>query len=227
MRRTVHPLTSLCFILFFFVIALFGAPTTQMVGVMILLSAASSIRKRKQAWKKIALYILPIGILLLLVNSAFGAPFARGLAYALRFVLLITPLVIVVLGGSPTDFRLGLRTVPIPSRLHYLFIFSFEIIQTLRDVFQAVYIGQQLRGYNANRSLGNKWKNIFPLLLPVMLIAISQGLDRSLAFEFKGIESPAEKIYLRTLTLSPFDKLSIAILLLSSLGLIVASFILP
>lgn len=199
----------------------------QMLGVILLLLAASSIRKRKQAWKKIALYILPIGILLLLVNSAFGAPFARGLAYALRFVLLITPLVIVVLGGSPTDFRLGLRSVPIPSRLHYLFIFSFEIIQTLRDVFQAVYIGQQLRGYHVERSLRNKWKNTFPLLLPVTLIAISQSLDRSLAFEFKGIESPAEKVYLRTLTLSPFDKLSIAVLLLSSLGLIVASIILP
>lgn len=223
MHRTFHPLTSLCFILFFFVIALFGAPATQIVGVILLLSAASSIRKRKQAWKKITLYILPIGILLLLVNSALGAPFARGLAYALRFVLLITPLVVVVLGGSPTDFRLGLRTVPIPSRLHYLFILSFEIIQTLRDVFQAVYIGQQLRGYYADRSLRNKWKNIFPLLLPVTLIAISQSLDRSLAFEFKGIESPVEKVYLRTLTLSPFDKMSIAVLLLSSFGLIVAS----
>ena len=196
----------------------------QMLGVVILLSAASLIRKRKQAWKKIVFYILPIGILLLLVNSAFGAPFARGLAYALRFVLLITPLVIVVLSGSPTDFRLGLRTLPIPSRLHYLFVFSFEIVQTLRDVFHAVYIGQQLRGYYADQSLRNKWKNIFPLLLPVTIIAISQSLDRSLAFEFKGIESSTEKVYLQTLTLSPFDKVSIAVLLFSSLGLIAASF---
>jgi energy-coupling factor transporter transmembrane protein EcfT len=220
-------MTSLCFILFFFAIALFGAPTMQMVWVMILLSAATLIRKRKQAWKKIALYILPIGILLLFINSAFGAPFARGLAYALRFVLLITPLVIVIVGGSPTDFRLGLRSVPIPSRLQYLFIFSFEIIHSLRDVFHAVYIGQQLRGYHVDRSFRNKWKHVLPLLLPVTLIAISQSLDRSLAFEFKGIESPAEKVYLRTLTLSPFDKLSIAVLLLSSVGLIVASIFLP
>ena len=198
-----------------------------MLGVIFLFSAASLIRKRKQAWKKIALYILPIGILLLLVNSAFGTPFARGLAYALRFVLLITPMVVVVLGGSPTDFRLGLRSVPIPSRLHYLFVFSFEIIQTLRDVFQVVLVGQQLRGYHADRSLSNKWKNIFPLLLPVTLIAISQSLDRSLAFEFKGIESSVEKVYLHTLTLSPFDKLSIAVLLLSSVGLIIAALFLP
>ena len=199
----------------------------QMVGVILLLSTASAIRKRKQAWKKIATYILPIGILLLLVNYAFGAPFNRGLAFAVRFILLITPLVIVVLGGSPTDFRLGLRSVPVPPRLHYLFIFSFEIIQTLRDVFQAVYIGQQLRGFQANRSLRSKWKNIFPLLLPVTLIAISQSLDRSLAFEFKGIEASGEKVYLHTLTLSPFDKLLITLLLLFSLGLIVASVIFP
>ena len=227
MHRTIHPLTSLCFILFFFVIALFGTQAVQIVGVSFLFIAAASIRKRKQAWKRIALYILPIGILLLLLNTALGAPMARSLAYALRFILLITPLVIVVLGGSPTDFRLGLRTVPIPSRLHYLFLFSFEIIQSLREVFQNVHISQQLRGYHVDRSLRNKWKHVFPLLLPVTLIAISQSLDRSLAFEFKGIESSVKKVYLHTLHVSPLDKLEITILLLSSLALIAASFFLP
>lgn len=223
MRRSVHPLTSLCFIVFSFIVALVGSFALQIIVIIALLGLSFFIPKRKQAWKKIAYYVIPIGCLLVIVNSALGLPVHQGLAYALRFMLLITPLLVIVHATSPTDFSLGLRTVHIPSRLNYLFLFSFEIVQTLREVFQSVYIAQQLRGLHVTRSFFQRWKNIFPLLLPVTFIAISQSLDRSLAYEFKGIESPAAKTYLRTLPLSFFDKLAIVILLLLSCAVILTS----
>ncbi len=194
--------------------------TIQIVGVIALLSVSLFIRKRKQAWKTIAFYIVPVGCLLVFVNLLLAAPLTLGLNYALRVVLLITPMVIVIHTGSTADFSVALRTLPIPSRLHYLFIFSFEIVQSLREVFQSVHIAQQLRGYHVERSFHKKWKNIFPLLLPVTLIGISQSLDRSLSYEFKGIESTKAKTYLRTLPLSTYDKMTIGLLLFLSLVLI-------
>ena len=220
---SVHPFTSLCFILLFFVVALCGSMAIQVLAASILLLLSLFIRKRKQAWKTIALYIVPVSCLLILVNAALGAPLALGVTSALRIILLITPLVIVVHTGSSADFSVALRTLPIPSRLQYIFIFSFEIIQSLREIFKAVLIAQQLRGYRVERSIHKKWKSVFPLLLPVTLIAMSQSLDRSLSYEFKGIESTVTKTFLRTLPLTASDRWTIALLLLLSVVLIIAS----
>lgn len=222
MLRRPHPFTSLAFLLLFFVTAVSGAQTVQLCGTALLLLLSVSIKKRRRAWQTIGLTVVPIGGLLILVNSGLGLPVSESISYALRLFLLMTPLVIVVNTASPDDFSVAIRTVPIPSRLHYIFIFSFQIIQSLRDVFQSVRVAQQLRGFRLERRLHMRWKNIFPLLFPVTLIAISQSLERSLAFEFKGIESPAPKTYLRKLQFSVVDKIAITVLLLSSLALIFA-----
>ena len=176
---------------------------------------------------KIALYVLPVSCLLVVVNTLLGLPLSEGTAYALRFALLTIPLFITFYVASPSEFSLGLRTLPIPPRFHYLFLFSFEIVRTLREVFEHVHIAQQLRGYRVERVFYRRWKAVFPLLLPVTLIAITQSLDRSLMLEFRGIDAPGPKTYLRSLPLTLADRVQISGFVLLSLTVILLRILVP
>ena len=192
-----------------------------MIAALLLLSLLPG--KRKEIWRKIGAYILPIALLLIAVNRLLGETMGVGLSYALRFVLLMTPMVIIVYSIPASQISLALRTSALPARLQYLFIFSFEAVQSLRGMFQSVLIAQQLPGLRLDRSFARRWKNIFPLLFPVILTAVSQGMDRGLALEFKGIESRGPKTHLHTLPLRRADKLSIGLLLILSCFVILVS----
>jgi energy-coupling factor transporter transmembrane protein EcfT len=96
------------------------------------------------------------------------------------------------------------------------------MVSMLRNLLHNVRIAQQLRGLRFEQTFVRRWRNIFPLLFPVLLIAISQGLDRSLAIEFKGIEYRGPKTYLRTLPWSRTDKFLASALLISSCGVILS-----
>ena len=217
MPRTVHPLTSISFLLFCFLVAVVGQPPAQFFVFALLLFLSLATSKRKTIWRNIVTTILPIAILLIVVNRLLGTAMSNGVPYALRFVLLITPLVIIVHSTPAENVALALRTSPLPPRIQYLFIFSFEAVQSLRDLFQQALLAQRLRGLRMDRFFPKRWKNIIPVLFPVLLTAVSQGIDRGLALEFKGIESTGPKTHVRSLPLRSSDKLSIALLVLLSL----------
>lgn len=190
----------------------------DVIALLLFLSLVS--RKRKQIWHIILTTVLPIAILLIAVNWFLGTTIGDGVPYAIRFVLLITPLVIIVQTTPATDVALTLRSTPLPARIQYLFMFSFEAVQSLRDLFQQALLAQRLRGLRTDRFFPKRWKNMLPLLFPVLLTAVSQGIDRGLALEFKGIEFPGPKTHMRSLPLSFSDKLSIALFILLSLFVI-------
>jgi len=160
-----------------------------------------------------------MGIILVAVNRFFGLSLSESIIYAVRFVLLVSPVIFLVYTTPASKISLALRRSGIPSRLHYLFLLSFDVVETLRDLFRNVYIAQQLRGLRLGSVFG-RWRKIAPLLFPVMLIAISQSLDRSLTLEFKGVERIGNKTYIRTLSFSWVDRLLIAALLAASLFII-------
>ena len=226
-HRTAHPLTLFSFIGFSIVVAILGSRPLQIVMLFTLLVISLIIRSRKKAWAKIALYVLPVSCLLVAVNTLLGLPLREGTAYALRFALLTMPLFITLYVATPSEFSLGLRTLRIPPRFHYLFLFSFELVRTLREVFQHVHIAQQLRGFRVERVFYKKWKAVFPLLLPVTLIAITQSLDRSLMLEFRGIDAPGPKTYLRSLPLTHIDLVQIGLLILASIAVIILRVMVP
>ena len=226
-HRTAHPLTLFSFIGFSIVVAILGPRAVQIVMLFALLVLSLVIRARKKTWLKIALYVVPVSCLLIMVNTLLGLPLREGTAYALRFALLTIPLFITFYVASPAEFSLGLRTLPIPPRFHYLFLFSFEIVRTLREVFGHVYVAQQLRGYRVERVFYRRWKAVFPLLLPVTLIAITQSLDRSLMLEFRGIDTPGPKTYLRALPVTVADRVQIGGLMVLSLAVIILRIMVP
>jgi energy-coupling factor transporter transmembrane protein EcfT len=220
--RSIHPFTTLSFVLLSFVVAIAGKRPAQIALGLTFLVISVLIEKKGQLWKKVLLYVLPISCLLVFVNRLFGATTEEGLNYAIRFALLVTPMLILVYSTPARKLSLALRTVNVPPRLQYLFLFSFEMVSMLRNLLHNVRIAQQLRGLRFEQTFVRRWRNIFPLLFPVLLIAISQGLDRSLAIEFKGIEYRGPKTYLRTLPWSRTDKFLASALLISSCGVILS-----
>ncbi len=216
MRRTIHPFTVLSFALLSFFVAVAGRRPVQIAMFALILASSLLIDNKIKFWKKVILYILPVSCLLVMLNRFFGATMDNGIDYALRFALLVTPLFILFYSIPAGRMSLALRTVNMPARLHYLFLFSLEMVTLLKDILQNVRIAQQLRGLRFEQNPVKRWKNIFPMLSPVLLIAISQGLERSVALEFKGIEHGGPKTYLRTLPLAPVDKVLISALLVLS-----------
>ena len=222
MRNSVHPLTALAFILFSFLVALSGivaAQLTLLAGVGV---AGLIISERKKFWKRIFFYVIPLDCLLLIANRLLRVPPAEGFGYAIRFTLLVAPLLLAVLSTPPGRISLALRTAHIPTRVHYLFLLSLEMVTVLRDQVDRVRVSQQLRGLHLGGNPLRRWVSLFPMLMPVLLFAISQGLERSMAVEFKGVDRIGPKTYLRRLPLSGRDMAHIGLLSLLSLTIIVA-----
>ena len=216
MPRTFHPFTIVSFALFSFVVAVAGRPTVQVATCVVIIVVGLIVADKSKLWKKLLFYILPVACVLVAVNRFFGTTLQEGISYALRFFLLVTPLLIVIYSIPAVRLSLALRILRLPARLHYLFLFSLEMVTLLRDILQDVRVAQQLRGLRFERQLFKRWKNIFPMLSPVLLIALSQGLERSMAIEFKGIEYGGAKTYLRTLPLAGVDKFALCTLFVLS-----------
>ncbi|HTX18916.1 MAG TPA: energy-coupling factor transporter transmembrane component T [Bacteroidota bacterium] len=222
MRHPVHPVTALSFVLFSFLVALTAILPAQ-IGLLTAVGITGVfIGEWKKFWKRILFYVVPLDCLLLFVNILLGVPSAEAFRYAMRFTLLVAPLLLAVLSTPTGRISLALRTANVPPRIHYLFLLSLEMVTMLRNQLERVRISQQLRGLQLGANPIRRWISLFPMLMPVLLFAVSQGLEKSMAVEFKGLERTGPKTYLRKLPLAGRDKAHLTLLSLLSLAIVIA-----
>ncbi|MDE3057153.1 MAG: energy-coupling factor transporter transmembrane protein EcfT [Bacteroidota bacterium] len=218
-----HPSVLIALLIFTFSVALFAGIFFQSVFVAFFLFVSLFIKKRKAFWKKMARFGVPLTAVLLIVNdlvfSAMGN--AQGIHYALRFLVLLLPLLTIVHTTTPAEFAMGLRSLRLPPRFNHIFLLSFEAFDSFRTITRNVSTAQQLRGFRARRNIFSRAKNLFPLLLPVAYSALSMSLERGIAFEFKGVDSPFPKTYVAEWKPTAFDIFTTATLIVASFLLLV------
>lgn len=208
-------------LIFAFITALAGEIIHQLLFIALLLFVSVFLKKRKAFWKKMATFGIPLTVVLIILNDVILPPLAtghpsQGIHYALRFLVLLICLLTIVHTTTPTEFALGLRSLRLPPRFNHIFLLSFEVFDSFRTITRNVTIAQQLRGFRIRRNIFNRAKNLFPLFFPVVFSALSMSLDRGIALDLKGINSPSAKTYLAEWKPTILDKLTTVFLIVCS-----------
>lgn len=201
MKFKLHPISLIALLIFSFVVALTNRIILQSIFIFFVSCLSLFISKRRAFWKTMLTFGLPVTALLLILNDILvplltGAHRGEGIHYALRFLALLTCLLIIFQTTTPTEFARGLRPLRLPPRFNYIFLLSFEVFDTFRSIAGNVSTAQQLRGFQIRRNIFARFRNLFPLFFPVIFSALSMSLDRGIAFDFKGIDTSVSKTYL-------------------------------
>ncbi len=225
-RVKFHPIVFITLLLFTFAATVAGGLILQLSLVVVFLSFSAFIKRRRAFWKKMLTFGIPLALVLVILNdfiltSIKPEYMEQGVHYALRFLTLLTCLLTIVHVTTPTQFALGLRSLKLPHRLNHIFLLSFEVFDSFRTIAQNVSTAQQLRGFRIRKNIFSRTKNLFPLFFPVVFSALSMSLDRGIAFDLKGIESPVSKTYLLEWKPTALDKFLSAFLLVLSFLVIV------
>ncbi|MFX1447565.1 MAG: energy-coupling factor transporter transmembrane component T family protein [Promethearchaeota archaeon] len=139
------------------------------------------------------LYIFII-ILDTLFISEYGFSFA--IAMILRISIMISAFSLFFLTVDPNDLALSLITMKIPYEYAFSFSLAFRFVPTVAFETQNIIDAQQSRGYEMQKKgFINQIKNLFPLLIPLIISSIKRAFNVAEALESRSFGNKKDRTY--------------------------------
>lgn len=235
--HSIHPLTKL-YLATFIVLASFGLGLVAQVFLLVLLaSICLSVPENKLIFKRLTRYILPAVILILVLDvliypesqktiKLLGLTLNQaGLLFGLRVSLRLTNISLALLFFFSTTpvhiLAAALLTKGLNPRIVYVFVYSLQLIGTLRRKVKSISIAQTARGLNVRGNPMKRLKAFFAMLFPLIFSYLSESLERGLALELRGLGRHGPKTFLIELPESRAERTANRLLLLAMALLIV------
>ena len=106
----------------------------------------------------------------------------------------------------PNDLALSLISMKIPYEIAFSFSLAFRFVPTIANEAQNIMDAQQSRGYELQqKGLVNQIKNLFPLLIPLIICSIHRAFNVAEALESRAFGSNKERTYYYTIKYSLRD----------------------
>lgn len=107
---------------------------------------------------------------------------------------------------DPNDFALSLISMKIPYEFAFSFSLAFRFIPTIANEAENIMDAQQSRGYEMKKSgMINQIKNLFPLLVPLIICSIKRAFNVAEALESRAFGSKKERTYYFSINFSLKD----------------------
>lgn len=188
-----------------------------LVAVAVLAPAALAGVVRKLLRTSLLL-TLPIAVSVLVINVFFFpdgrtvllrlGPFAataEGLAFAAevlaRILAISGAVTLFYLTTRPADLVIDLERRGVPSRVAFVANASVQTVPALVDRAASITAAQRARGLDTQGSVWRRIRGVIPLVAPVLLGAIAEVEERTMALEARGFTRPGR----RTLLWQPPD----------------------
>lgn len=170
----------------------------HLIPLLLLLSTLIPIivlGKLGKEWLKSIRGLSFLFILVIILNSFFIS-LSYAISMILRILIMISSFSIFFLTVDPNELSLSLISMGVP--YHYAFSFSlaFRFVPTISMEAQNIIDAQQSRGYELQKKgLVNQVKNLFPLLIPLIICAIRRAFNVAEALESRAFGSRKERTY--------------------------------
>jgi energy-coupling factor transport system permease protein len=168
--------------------------------------------------RAVLLLALPIAISVVVINVLFFpggeqvlfrigpiTATAEGLAFALeivaRIVAISGAITLFYLTTTPGDLTIDLERRGVPPRLAFVASASVQTVPAMVDRAVAITAAQRARGLDTEGSIAARLRGIVPIVGPVILGAIGEVEERTMALEARGFSRPGR----RTLLWQPAD----------------------
>jgi len=164
------------------------------------------------------LYLIIIMLNTLLIEDR-GFSFA--ISMVIRISIMITAFSIFFLTVDPNDLALSFISMKIPYEFAFSFSLAFRFVPTIAMEAQNIIDAQQSRGYEMQKKgIISQIRNLFPLLVPLIISSIKRAFNVAEALESRAFGSKKERSFYFTIKYSLKDWL-FTILLISLLILLI------
>ncbi len=128
-------------------------------------------------------------VLILIINTLFfSLNFA--LIMVLRIVIMLSAFTLFFQTVDPNDLALSFISMKIPYEVAFSFSLAFRFIPTIAIEAENIKDAQQSRGYELQTSgMINKIKNLFPLIVPLIICSIKRAFNVAEALESRAFGS--------------------------------------
>ncbi len=134
-------------------------------------------------------------IFIIVLNTLFIS-LSFALAMMLRIFIMVSAFSIFFLTVDPNSLALSLISMKLPYEFAFSFSLAFRFVPTIALEAQNIIDAQQSRGYEMEKSgLINKIKNLFPLLIPLIICSIKRAFNVAEALESRAFGSKKERSY--------------------------------
>jgi len=147
-------------------------------------------------------------IFIIILNTLFipDNGFSFAIAMLLRISIMISAFSIFFLTVDPNDLALSLISMKVPYEFAFSFSLAFRFVPTIAIEAQNIIDAQQSRGYEMQkRGLINQIKNLFPLLVPLIVGSIKRAFNVAEALESRAFGSKKERTFYFTIKYSLKD----------------------
>jgi len=175
-------------------------------------------------WLKSVRGLTFLFIIIIILNTFFY-DFSHAISMILRITIMVSAFSIFFLTVDPNDLALSLISMRVPYEYAFSFSLAFRFVPTIAREAQNIQDAQQSRGYEMQTSgIINQIKNLFPLLVPLIICSIKRAFNVAEALESRAFGSQKERTFLYTIKFSIKDWIFTIYLLLFLMLAIYVSF---
>lgn len=144
-------------------------------------------------------------IFILFLNTLFIS-LSFAIAMILRIFIMVSAFSIFFLTVDPNNLALSLISMKLPYEFAFSFSLAFRFVPTIAKEAQNIMDAQQSRGYEMQKKgIINQIKNLFPLLIPLIICSIKRAFNVAEALESRAFGSKKERTYYYTIKYSLKD----------------------
>jgi energy-coupling factor transport system permease protein len=193
--HNLDPRAKLIFSIIYTISALLFTEIIPLLLIFLSLVPIILIGKLFKQWIK-SIRGLSFLILFIIILNTLFISFSFAIAMILRIYIMITAFSIFFLTVDPNDLALSLISMKLPYEFAFSFSLAFRFVPTIANEAQNILDAQQSRGYEMQKKgLVSQIKNLFPLLIPLIICSIKRAFNVAEALESRAFGSKKERTY--------------------------------
>ncbi len=201
----LDPRAKLILALIYTIIALLFNQIVPLFIIFLSLIPLIIIGKLLKQWLK-SIRAMSFLILFILILNTLFISFSFAVAMIFRIYIMVSAFSLFFLTVDPNDLALSLITMKFPYEFAFSFSLAFRFVPTIAIEAQNIIDAQQSRGYEMQeKGLINQIKNLFPLLIPLIICSIRRAFNVAEALESRAFGSKKERTYYYTIKFTVKD----------------------
>jgi energy-coupling factor transport system permease protein len=237
--QRLHPFTKLAYILLTGVAVYVGPSHWKYAGLLLFINivVVASGKVLKEEWSALARIIFPLMLFMLPIHGflypanktvlldIYGLVLCQeGLFFALMTLLKLSVVLmsslLFVFSTHPADLISAISNAGNSPSLAYLIGSPLLLLASMRERIGTIQAAQRARGLHVEGSVFRRFFSLAPLVVPLVIGAIVEIEQRSIALEVRGFKSTCAKTSLRILADSTRQRLARWVMLTTAAFLI-------
>jgi len=223
----LDPRVKLLFAIIYTINALMFTEIMPLLFIFFTLLPFILIGKLFKQWIKSIRSLSFLYVFIIIINTLFitNNGFSFSIAMIIRITIMISAFSLFFLTVDPNDLALSLISMKIPYEIAFSFSLAFRFVPTIAIEAQNIIDSQQSRGYEMQKKgIISQVRNLFPLLVPLIIGSIKRAFNVAEALESRAFGSKKERTFYFTINYTIIDWIITVILMILLLGFIFIRF---